>query len=60
MVCYAVPVDVIMVGYAEAMPVNHDEEWLASVSESWCGMLCQWMWYMVCWAEPVDVNHAEI
>jgi hypothetical protein len=25
--------------------------------ESWCGMLSQWLWIMVCYTDPVDVNH---
>jgi hypothetical protein len=28
--------------------------------ESWFFMLCQWLWIMVCYAEPVVVNHAVL
>jgi hypothetical protein len=40
----------------------HDSQSLAqdytpSGCESWCAMMCQWVWIMVCYAEPVVVNH---
>jgi hypothetical protein len=35
---------------------NHDSQSLAHC-ESWCVMLSQWLWIMVCYTDPVVVNH---
>ena len=42
--------------YAEPIIVNHDDVWLASVCESWCVMLSEWLCIMLCNVEPVVVN----
>jgi hypothetical protein len=47
MVCYALPVVVIMVCYAEPVVVNH-------------GVLCWWLGIMLRYAEAVVVNHGVL
>jgi hypothetical protein len=60
---YAVLCLWIMVSYTEQVAVNHGllcyasgcESWwvmLCQGCESWCVMLSQWLWIMVCYAEP--------
>jgi hypothetical protein len=57
----------IMVSYAEKVVLDHgdyaglegvkrSELCWASGYESWCVMLSQWLWIMVCDVEPVVVN----
>jgi hypothetical protein len=36
---------------------NH---WLSITHKSWCVMLRQWLWIMVCYSEPVVVNHGVL
>ena len=50
MLCYADSVVVPVV-------VNRVVQCLANGCESWWTMLCQWMWMMLCYVEPVVVNH---
>jgi hypothetical protein len=49
-----------MVCNAEQVVVSHGELCWASGCESWCVMLRQWLWIMVCYAEPVGVKHGVI
>ena len=37
--------------------VNHVVQCLANGCESWRIMLCQWLLIMLCYVEPVVVNH---
>ena len=37
--------------------VNHGVLYGASGCDSWCVIPCQWLLIMVCYADPVDVNH---
>jgi hypothetical protein len=40
---------------------QHKARWFTSSgSESWCAMLNKWLWIMVCYYEPVIVNHGVI
>jgi hypothetical protein len=70
MLCYAAPV---VVKHGELCWANGCESWCAmlvvgnhgvlcwgSGCESWCAKLNQWLWIMVCSAEPVVVNHGEL
>ena len=43
----------LTVGYADLIIVNQDEECIADVYKSWCVVLCQWMYIMLCYAEEV-------
>ena len=43
--------------YAEPVVANHVVLCIASGCESWCVILSPWLCIMVCYAEPVDVNH---
>jgi hypothetical protein len=43
----------IMESYAEPVVVNHGELWWASVCESWCKMMSQWLCIVVCYAESI-------
>ena len=44
----------IMVSYAEHVVVNHGLLCWASGCESWCVMLSQLLWIMVCYSEPAS------
>ena len=48
-----------MAYYTEPMVVNHGVKYRASGCESWCVLLSQWLFIMVCIAEQVIVNHDE-
>jgi hypothetical protein len=42
---------------AELVVVNHGVLFWAGDCESFCVILSQWLWIMVCYSEPVVVNH---
>ena len=60
--CFSYGVSCRAIGYEryEPMVVNYDVLWWTSDCESWCVMLSQWLWIMVCYAELVAVNHAVL
>ena len=47
----------MMVCNAEAVVVSHGELCRASDCEAWCAMQRQWFGIIVCYGEPVLVNH---
>jgi hypothetical protein len=57
--CLSYGVSCPAVGYEwyESVVVNYGAFCWTSGLESWCGMLSQWLWIMVCYTDPVDVNH---
>ena len=59
MTCYGGPV-IVNVCNAEQVVASHSELCWTSGCESWCVMLCQWLWIMVCYAEPVVDNHGVL
>ena len=46
--------------YDEAVVVNYGVLCCASGCEKWCAMLSLCLGIMVCYAEPVVVNHGEL
>jgi hypothetical protein len=44
----------ITVSYDEPMVVNHGVLCWASGCESWCVILSQWLWIMLCYSEPAS------
>ena len=46
--------------YAEPIIVNHDEVWLASLCESWCVIMSELLSIILCYVEPVVVNHGVL
>ena len=53
--CFSYGVSCRAIGYEWYLPmvVNYDVQWWTSACDSWCVMLSQWLWIMVCYAEPV-------
>jgi hypothetical protein len=49
----------IIVIYAEPVVVSHGVLCWANDCDSWCAMLNQWLWFMLCYAELVVVNHGS-
>ena len=45
--------------YAVPKVVNYGVLYEPSGCESWCAMLCQWLFIMMCIVEQVIVNHGE-
>jgi hypothetical protein len=40
---------------------QHSKSWFATTVSVWqCVILSQWLWVIVCYAEPVVVNHGEL
>jgi hypothetical protein len=48
-----------MVSYAEPVVVNHGLVCCAKGCESWCAILSQWLFIMMCIAGQVIVNDGE-
>jgi hypothetical protein len=46
--------------YDEPVVVNRGELCWAICCESWCAMLSQWVWIMMCYTEPVVVDHVVL
>jgi hypothetical protein len=46
--------------HPEQMVVNHGVLYWAIGYESWCDILCQWLWIRVCYADLEVVNGGEL
>jgi hypothetical protein len=49
-----------MACYDELVVVKPGVLYRSSGCESWCGILSQWLLTMVCYAEPLVVNHGVL
>ena len=50
----------VFVNCAESVVLNHGEVNQGSGYESWCALLSQWLSIMVCYTDPIVVNHSVL